>query len=167
LYTYTSPQPLLLLLLFAGSIAYGAVGVYTLAIALRYNAPPLLLARMGANVAFNTALRSIPIIGSFTSPAAESTSKNIQLLQQYLHKKAPKAAGVGLGIGKKSSSDKSRAVGKSGGEGWRLPKLKFRSMALLVVGVLLIPLSIGLGVSVFALYVALKWLGWWPFILRP
>ena len=93
-----------------------------------------------------------------------------------MHKKYPtptaNAGGLGLGTVKKPAANKGgSAVGKAaqqGDKGWgKMPKLKFRSLALLVVGVVLIPLSIGLGVSVFAVYVGLKWLGWWPFILRP
>lgn len=62
------------------------MGLYILSRARDLGAPPLLLARMGANIALDAILGSVPLVGDIFDFAFRSNTKNVRLLLDHLEK---------------------------------------------------------------------------------
>ena len=67
-----------------GSVAGAGMSLYVVAEALRHNAPPALLTRMGANIAADTVLGAIPLVGFFFDMAFKANTRNLNLLRAHL-----------------------------------------------------------------------------------
>jgi hypothetical protein len=145
--------------------------VYSLALAFKYQAPPWLIGRMAGNVVTGTALRSIPLLGYFSSPLSGASSKNLKLLREHILKN-PQAGGstAATGSGPASTAAAPEPAGSSessssGAGGLALPSItlppiNWKTVVLLVAGVVVIPLSVGLSVSLFAAWWLFKTIGW-------
>lgn len=62
------------------------MGLYILSRARDLGASPLLLARMGGNIALDTILGSVPLLGDIFDVAFRSNTKNVRLLLAHLEK---------------------------------------------------------------------------------
>lgn len=67
-----------------GSLFGTAMSLYMVAEALRHGAPARLLGRMGLNIATDTVLGSIPVIGFLFDMAFKANQRNLNLLRQHL-----------------------------------------------------------------------------------
>jgi hypothetical protein len=67
-----------------GSLLGSALSVYMAGEALRHGVPARLLGRMGLNIAADTVLGSIPVIGFFFDMAFKANQRNLNLLRQHL-----------------------------------------------------------------------------------
>lgn len=67
-----------------GSLMGAGISLYMVAEALRHGAPPRLLARMGLNIAADTALGSVPLVGFLFDMAFKANQRNLHLLRQHL-----------------------------------------------------------------------------------
>jgi hypothetical protein len=72
-----------------GSLAGTGISLYLLAEALRHGAPAGKLARMGANVAVDTALGAVPLIGPFFDMAFKANTRNLAILREHLEGSRP------------------------------------------------------------------------------
>jgi Domain of unknown function (DUF4112) len=68
----------------AGDLVSMGISVYTLTLAAKLGAPKPLLVKMAANIAIDTGLGSIPVLGDIFDAYFKSNSRNLQLLQDYL-----------------------------------------------------------------------------------
>ncbi len=73
----------------AGDLVTLGISAYTLMLAARVGAPKPLLAKMAANIAIDTGLGSIPVLGDIFDMFFKSNSRNLQLLQDYLKTQKP------------------------------------------------------------------------------
>lgn len=67
-----------------GSLLGSTMSVYMVGEALRHGVPAQLLGRMGLNIAADTVLGSIPVIGFFFDMAFKANQRNLNLLRQHL-----------------------------------------------------------------------------------
>ncbi len=67
-----------------GSLFGTAMSLYMVAEALRHGAPARLLGRMGLNIAADTVLGAIPLIGFLFDMAFKANQRNLNLLRQHL-----------------------------------------------------------------------------------
>src|SRR5688572_5751026 len=67
----------------AGDLAGAALSGYIVMTAAKKGAPPAVLWRMIANVAIDTAVGTIPLIGDLFDVAYRSNLKNVKLLEQF------------------------------------------------------------------------------------
>ena len=67
-----------------GSLFGTAMSLYMVGEALRHGAPARLLGRMGLNIAADTMLGSIPVIGFVFDMAFKANQRNLNLLRQHL-----------------------------------------------------------------------------------
>ena len=67
-----------------GSLIGTGISLYVLAEALRHGAPPALLTRMGLNIAADTALGAIPVVGYLFDMGFKANQRNCNLLRQHL-----------------------------------------------------------------------------------
>lgn len=67
-----------------GSLFGTAISLYMVTEALRHGAPARLLGRMGLNIAADTMLGAIPLIGFVFDMAFKANQRNINLLRQHL-----------------------------------------------------------------------------------
>ncbi|KAI8465549.1 MAG: hypothetical protein J3K34DRAFT_487476 [Monoraphidium minutum] len=157
---------------FAGVFAYAAVGAYTLATAWRYEASPLLLTRMAANVAVDNGLRAVPLVGGWIAPRVTGgNAHNLRLLRRHLHvhdagRAAPAGAELGAGgeaLAAAAVAKARKAVGLVGAArraalvvAWPVRRLPLWA---LLAGVVAAPLALGAGGAVFAVWTGLRWLG--------
>jgi hypothetical protein len=72
-----------------GSLAGTGISLYLLAEALRHGAPAGTLARMGANVAVDTALGAVPLIGPLFDMAFKANTRNLAILREHLEGSRP------------------------------------------------------------------------------
>lgn len=67
-----------------GTLAGTGLSLYVLGEAVRHGVPARLLARMGLNVAADTALGAVPVIGVLFDMAFKANQRNLNLLRQHL-----------------------------------------------------------------------------------
>ena len=67
-----------------GSLFGTAMSLYMVGEALRHGAPPRLLARMGLNIAADTVVGAIPLVGFLFDMAFKANQRNLNLLRQHL-----------------------------------------------------------------------------------
>ena len=68
----------------AGSLFGAGLSLYVIAEAFRHGAPPALLARMGVNVAADTALGAIPVVGFLFDFVFKANQRNLNMLREHL-----------------------------------------------------------------------------------
>lgn len=67
-----------------GSLVGTGLSLYVLAEALRHRAPARLLGRMGLNIAIDTMLGAIPVLGFFFDFVFRANERNLKLLRSHL-----------------------------------------------------------------------------------
>lgn len=67
-----------------GSLFGTAMSLYMVGEALRHGAPTRLLARMGMNIAADTVVGAIPLVGFLFDMAFKANQRNLNLLRQHL-----------------------------------------------------------------------------------
>lgn len=67
-----------------GSLVGTGLSLYVLAEALRHRAPAQLLGRMGLNIAIDTMLGAIPVLGFFFDLVFRANERNMKLLRSHL-----------------------------------------------------------------------------------
>lgn len=67
-----------------GTLVGTGMSLYVLGEALRHGVPPRLLTRMGLNIAADTALGAVPVIGFLFDMAFKANQRNLNLLRQHL-----------------------------------------------------------------------------------
>lgn len=65
-----------------GDLATTAVSLYILAAGVRYRVPKVTLLRMGANIAIDYLLGSVPVVGDIFDAAWKSNQMNVELLKR-------------------------------------------------------------------------------------
>jgi hypothetical protein len=88
----------------AGDLAAGALASYGLWVAQRLGAPRSLLLRMAANIALDTIVGSVPLLGDLFDVAWKSNVRNLALLDRWLDepvrtRRASRALVLALGVG--------------------------------------------------------------------
>lgn len=73
----------------AGSLAGTGISLYVVAEAWRMGAPASALARMGANVAVDTAVGAIPLAGPVFDLFFKANSRNLAILRNHLEETLP------------------------------------------------------------------------------
>lgn len=68
----------------AGDVLSAALGSYIVMAAVRAGAPMPVIARMLGNVALDTAVGSIPVLGDLFDIAFKSNKRNAELLERYV-----------------------------------------------------------------------------------
>jgi hypothetical protein len=68
----------------AGDIVGAALSSYIVLAAARRGAPPVVLWRMVANVAIDTAIGAIPVLGDLFDVAWKSNTMNVELLERFV-----------------------------------------------------------------------------------
>lgn len=66
-----------------GDLLGGAVSAYAIMVAARLGAPASVIARMLINIAIDTVVGAIPLLGDLFDVAWKANRKNIELLEQY------------------------------------------------------------------------------------
>lgn len=66
-----------------GDLIGGAVSAYAILIAARLGAPPTVIARMVINIAVDTIIGAIPLLGDLFDVGFKSNRMNLQLLERY------------------------------------------------------------------------------------
>lgn len=82
-------DPLLSFVPVAGSLASGGVSAWLILEAARLRVPRRLLARMAGNVAVDTFLGSIPVLGWFADFFFKANDRNMRLLRRHLDGRHP------------------------------------------------------------------------------
>lgn len=72
-----------------GDVVTTAMGAYIVWEAKNLGLPKWKLARMGANVLFDTAIGAIPVVGDAADLVFRSNSKNLKILMRHLDKHHP------------------------------------------------------------------------------
>lgn len=72
----------------AGDLVTLGISLYTLRLAQQLGAPKPLLIKMGVNVAIDTGLGSIPVLGDIFDAYFKSNTMNLKLLTDYLDSKS-------------------------------------------------------------------------------
>ena len=67
-----------------GSLVGTGLSLYVIAEALRHGVPARLLTRMGLNIAADTAVGAIPVVGFVFDMAFKANQRNLNLLRQHL-----------------------------------------------------------------------------------
>ena len=67
-----------------GSLMGAGMSLYVVAEALRHGAPPRVLTRMGLNIAADTMLGAIPVVGFLFDMAFKANRRNLELLRTHL-----------------------------------------------------------------------------------
>jgi hypothetical protein len=67
-----------------GSLMGSGISLYIAAEALRHGVPPRLLTRMGLNIAADTVVGAIPVVGFLFDLAFKANQRNLALLRQHL-----------------------------------------------------------------------------------
>ena len=68
----------------AGTFLGSGLSLYLLAEAFRHGAPPRLLTRMGLNIAADTAVGAVPVLGFFFDMFFKANQRNLGLLRAHL-----------------------------------------------------------------------------------
>ncbi|WP_264393135.1 DUF4112 domain-containing protein [Porphyrobacter sp. ULC335] len=74
-----------------GEIVTTAMGAYVIWEARNLGMPKWKLARMGANVLFDTAIGAIPVVGDAADLVFRSNSKNLRIILKHIDKHHPEA----------------------------------------------------------------------------
>jgi hypothetical protein len=77
-------DPLLGLIPGAGDLVAGAISTYVIVKAHRLGAPKSMLVKMAGNVAVDTVVGSVPILGSVFDLFYKASTRNLRLLQTHL-----------------------------------------------------------------------------------
>lgn len=85
-------DPLLGLVPGLGDVLGGVLSGYILFVGVRAGAPRSLLLRMLANVATDTFLGAVPLVGDLLDAGWKANTRNVALLQQHLERPAETAA---------------------------------------------------------------------------
>ena len=75
-----------------GDFATTAVSLYILAAGVRYRVPKVTLLRMGANIAIDYLIGSVPVVGDIFDAAWKSNQMNVELLRRRAAVSAEEAA---------------------------------------------------------------------------
>lgn len=67
-----------------GSLMGTGMSLYVVAEALRHGAPPRVLTRMGLNIAADTMVGAIPVVGFLFDMAFKANRRNLELLRTHL-----------------------------------------------------------------------------------
>jgi len=67
-----------------GTLVGTGLSLYVVGEALRHGVPPRLLTRMGLNIAADTVLGGVPVIGFLFDMAFKANQRNLTLLRQHL-----------------------------------------------------------------------------------
>ena len=67
-----------------GSLLGTGLSLYLVAEALRHRVPPAVLARMGFNVAADTVVGAIPVVGFLFDFAFKANQRNLRLLRRHM-----------------------------------------------------------------------------------
>lgn len=67
-----------------GTLVGAGISLYVVGEALRHGAPPALLTRMGLNIAADTVLGAIPVVGVLFDMGFKANQRNCNLLRQHL-----------------------------------------------------------------------------------
>jgi hypothetical protein len=67
----------------AGDAVTGVVAAYSIVLAARFGAPPIIIARMTLNVLIDVATGTIPVLGDIFDVGWKSNRKNVRLLERY------------------------------------------------------------------------------------
>lgn len=67
-----------------GTLVGTGLSLYVVGEALRHGVPPRLLTRMGLNIAADTVLGGVPVIGFLFDMAFKANQRNLNLLRQHL-----------------------------------------------------------------------------------
>lgn len=86
-------DPVLGLVPGAGDLVSGIISAYVIVKAHRLGAPKSLLARMVGNVALDTVVGSVPVVGSVFDLFYKASTRNLGLLHGHLEKQARPAGG--------------------------------------------------------------------------
>lgn len=70
----------------AGDVATGAVSAFVIYKAAKLGAPSHLIARMAANVALDTVVGSVPVLGSVFDLFFKANNRNVAMLKRHLEK---------------------------------------------------------------------------------
>lgn len=68
----------------AGTLVGTGISLYVLGEAVRHGAPPAVLTRMGLNIAADTVLGAIPVVGFLFDMGFKANQRNCNLLRQHL-----------------------------------------------------------------------------------
>lgn len=66
-----------------GDLVGGAVSAYSILIAARMGAPASVIVRMGLNIAIDTVVGLVPLLGDLFDASWKANRKNVTLLEQY------------------------------------------------------------------------------------
>ena len=77
-------DPLLGLVPGLGDAVGGGLGLYLLVLAYRAGAPPVVMLRMGGNIAADALLGAIPLLGDLFDATYRANLRNLELLDRYL-----------------------------------------------------------------------------------
>jgi hypothetical protein len=77
-----------------GDLVAGVLGVYLIWEARNLGLPRLVLLRMAANTAFDTALGAVPIAGDIADFLFRSNTRNLRLLKRHLDRMHPASATI-------------------------------------------------------------------------
>lgn len=77
-------DPLLGLVPGLGDAVGGGLGLYLLVLAYRAGAPPVVMLRMGANIAADALLGAVPVLGDLFDASYRANLRNLELLDRYL-----------------------------------------------------------------------------------
>jgi hypothetical protein len=88
----------------AGDLVAGALGSYGLWVAQRLGAPRSLLVRMAGNIAIDTIVGSVPVLGNLFDLGFKSNLRNLALLDRWLDdpkrvRRSSRGLVAGLGLG--------------------------------------------------------------------
>jgi hypothetical protein len=86
-------DPLIGLVPGAGDVAGGLLSGYALLVAARVGAPPAVLVRMVGNIAIDTVVGAIPVVGDAFDFGWKSNRRNLALLERYQRSPAAVARG--------------------------------------------------------------------------
>jgi len=82
-----------------GDVAGAAIAAYIVLAAARRGAPPTLLARMLLNVAVDTAVGAVPVLGDVFDVAWRANTRNVALLERHVAAPAETRAASRLVVG--------------------------------------------------------------------
>jgi hypothetical protein len=70
-----------------GDLATGAISGYVIYRAARLGASPLVLGRMAGNIALDTVVGSVPLLGSVFDVFFKANVRNVRLLRRHLQRR--------------------------------------------------------------------------------
>jgi hypothetical protein len=76
-----------------GDVAGGVMSAYTLLVAARVGAPLSVMFRMGVNIAVDTIVGAVPLLGDLFDAGFKANRRNVDLLQRYVDQPGPTQRG--------------------------------------------------------------------------